>query len=172
MSDPNFKAVGIDHYYAIGCSKGSLSFDMAYTSDANIAVALRNAFENTWQSHPNKRYLVRGFNGVMAVLEPYCKPHSGQHFWVSVLSSYNPMEIYDNCMAFPLRINKAPTVSDTVAVFASYTIANKVGERLMESHEGTTSMRGLKISPSAYYDYRCPVISGELLNKWFTEGRL
>lgn len=49
MADLN-KAVGIDHYYAIGVRNGVNRFDVAYTSDEAIAVALRNALEDTWET--------------------------------------------------------------------------------------------------------------------------
>lgn len=39
MADLN-KAVGIDHYYAIGVRNGVNRFDVAYTSDEAIAVAV------------------------------------------------------------------------------------------------------------------------------------
>lgn len=173
MTDKNnFKAVGIDHYYAIGCSKGGKSFDIAYTSDGAIATALLHALKSTWANHPNKRYRVHGFNGVEVVLEPYSKPHSDQYFWISVLSSYNPMTIDDACTAVALRINKYPWESDAVAVFASHQMADKVGASLMESTMITKTMSGFMVDPKFYFDYRCPIYLGESLNKWFMEGRL
>lgn len=172
MTNKNFKALGIDHYYAIGCRNGAYTFDIAYTSDESIAVALRNALEDTWKNHPNKRYRIHGFNGNGTVLEPYGKPHNDQYFWISALATFIPMDIGDKSIAIPLRINNSPRVGDTVAVFASYKMADKVGIRLMDSYKPYKTMNGFTINPCFYFDYRCPAISGEVLNNWFKEGQL
>lgn len=172
MTDSDFKAMGIDHYYAIGCSKGGLSLDIAYTSDGAIATALLHALKSTWANHPNKRYRVHGFNGVEVVFEPYSKPHSDQYFWMSVLSPCTPMCIDNACMAYPLRITHSPRISDSVAVFASHEIADKVGVKLMDSTLTCKTMNGFMIDPCFYFDYRCPSISGDALNGWFKEGQL
>lgn len=171
MADLN-KAVGIDHYYAIGVRNGVNRFDVAYTSDEAIAVALRNALEDTWENHPKKRYKVHGFNGRELVLPHYKEAHMGQYFWISVLSPCNPMAIYDTCIAYPLRVYCSPRVSDAVAVFADHEIADKVGKRLIDSHMASTTMNGSIIDPAFYVAYSCPPISGETLNGWFKEGVL
>ena len=168
----NFKALGITHYYAIGARNGVNSFDIAYTSDEAIAVALRNALEDTWKNHPNKRYRVHGINGRELVLEPYKKAPKGQYFWISVLSPCNPMAIYDTCIAYPLRVCCSPRVSDAVAVFADHEIADKVGKRLIKSHMPSTTMNGFIIDPAFYVGYSCPQVLGETLNGWFKEGVL
>lgn len=172
MTDKNFKALGIDHYYAIGCCSGFHSFDIAYTSDEAIAVALRNAYEDTWKNHPSRQYSVHGFNGLGLVLEPYSKPHDRQYFWISVLSSFNPMNIQNEVGAYPLRICCSPRVSDAVAVFADHEIADKVGKKLIKSHMISKTMNGFMIDPAFYVGYSCPQVSGETLNRWFKEGVL
>lgn len=172
MTDSSFKAMNIPYYYAVGCRDGAYSFEIAYTSDTNIAVAMRNAFENTWKKYPNKRYYVKGFNANGTVLEPYNKPRDGQGFYISALPSFKPMNLGEKSLAYPLRIFNSPQISDAVAVFASHEIADKVGIRLMETNMACKTMNGLMVDPRFYFDYSCPAINGEALNRCFEEGQL
>lgn len=171
MTDNNFNAYGIDHYYAVGCCDGFYSFDIAYTSDEMIAVALRDALENTWQKHPNKRYRVQGFNGNVTVLEPYGKPHERQYFWISVLSSINPMGLCEESLGYMVTSNRR-FWSSTFAVCASMNFAKKLGLALMNSENEFRVMNGFSAVREELNDILCTVRNGERINTLFKEGRL
>lgn len=171
MTDRNFKALGIDHYYVIGCRDGFYSFDIAYTKDITIAVALRDAFENTWKNHPNKWYRIQGFNGNGTVLEPYSKPHSKQGFWISTVSSFNPMHINEDDSAY-LAVSPKLFWSNTFAVCASAGVAKKLGLSLMESNKRFKVMNGYLAFQEELNSIECHIHTGEQINRWFKEGRL